>query len=120
MASLAGSGPRRADAAGQAAAAGAPGALQATYVAQGGCEAVVYRVGDSSVRDGVQAGDWWFPGYDLPGGAPGERFALFGAPFDLDDPERIRLVAEETTSATRPPWPSSIGSTPGRSSPTGS
>lgn len=64
-----------------------------TYVTQGGCEAVVYRVGESSVRDGVQAGDWWFPGYPLPGGEERQRFALFGVAHDLDDPDRIRLVA---------------------------
>jgi murein DD-endopeptidase MepM/ murein hydrolase activator NlpD len=65
----------------------------ATYVAQGGCEAVVYRVGDSSVRDGVQAGTWWFPGFPLPGGDPQARFALFAAPYDLEDAGRIELVA---------------------------
>jgi len=66
-----------------------------TYVKQGGCEAVVYAVGDSSVRDGVQAGDWWFPGYPLPGGGKNQRFALFAAPFDLEDPGGIRLVAAD-------------------------
>jgi murein DD-endopeptidase MepM/ murein hydrolase activator NlpD len=67
----------------------------ATYVAQGGCEAVVYRVGESSVRDGVRVGEWWFPGYPRPQGGPGERFALFAAPFDLPGPASIRLVAED-------------------------
>ena len=37
-----------------------PPALQVTsiqtYAAQGGCEAVAYRVGESSVRDGVRSG----------------------------------------------------------------
>ncbi|MDH3628810.1 MAG: M23 family metallopeptidase [Acidobacteriota bacterium] len=64
-----------------------------TYVSQGGSEAVVYRVGETSIRDGVQAGDWFFPGYPLPGGEPDERFALFAAPFDHDDDSRIRLIA---------------------------
>ncbi len=65
-----------------------------TYVAQGGCEAVVYRVGDSSVRDGVRAGNWWFPGYALPGGGKGERFAIFAIPYDMNAPE-ARLVAAD-------------------------
>ncbi len=65
----------------------------ATYVAQGGCEAVVYRVGESAVKDGVEAGDWWFPGFPLPGGAAQDRFALFGAPYDLGDAGPIQLVA---------------------------
>jgi murein DD-endopeptidase MepM/ murein hydrolase activator NlpD len=66
-----------------------------TYVAQGGCEAVVYRVGDTSVRDGVRAGDWFFPGYALPGGAERERFALFAVPYDMDDAAGVRLVASD-------------------------
>jgi murein DD-endopeptidase MepM/ murein hydrolase activator NlpD len=64
-----------------------------TYVTQGGCEAVVYRVGESSIRDGVQAGDWFFPGSPLPGGTAQERFALFSAPYDLEDAGLMRLVA---------------------------
>jgi murein DD-endopeptidase MepM/ murein hydrolase activator NlpD len=76
-----------------------PPALQVhssfTYVNQGGCEAVVYSVGESSTRDGVQAGDWWFPGFAFPGGPPGKRLALFAAPYDLDDPAKIRLVARD-------------------------
>ena len=63
------------------------------YAAQGGSEAVVYRVGDSAVRDGVRAGEWWFPGAPLPGGDGRDRFALFAVPYDLDDVSRIRLVA---------------------------
>jgi len=65
------------------------------YVAQGGSEVVVYRVGESSVRDGVQAGDWFFPGHPLPGGAERERMAIFAMPYDVDDVNRLRLVAED-------------------------
>jgi murein DD-endopeptidase MepM/ murein hydrolase activator NlpD len=64
------------------------------YVAQGGCEAVVYRVGEGAVRDGVQSGKWWFPGYPLPGGSdPRARFALFAVPYDTGDDSQVRLVA---------------------------
>jgi len=66
-----------------------------TYVDQGGSEAVVYRVGESAVRSGVQAGDWWFPGFPLPGGGAQDRFALFGVPFDLGEVGSVRLVAED-------------------------
>ncbi len=62
------------------------------YVSQGGSEAVVYRVGDSAIRDGVRAGAYFFPGYPLSGGAPGERFALFAVPYDMDDASSVRLV----------------------------
>jgi murein DD-endopeptidase MepM/ murein hydrolase activator NlpD len=65
------------------------------YVAQGGAEAVVYRVGESSVRDGVEVGEWWFPGYPLPGGGEQDRFALFAAPYDSADPTAIRLVTAD-------------------------
>lgn len=65
-----------------------------TNVAQGGSEAVVYRVGESSVRDGVRAGSWWFPGYPLPGGGPQDRFALFSIPYSTSAPD-AKLVAED-------------------------
>ena len=66
-----------------------------TYLSQGGSEAVVYRVGESSIEDGVMSGSWWFPGNPLPGGDERDRFALVGAPFDLSDPEQIRLIARD-------------------------
>lgn len=65
-----------------------------TYVKQGGAEAVVYTVDDTSVIDGVQAGKWWFPGHPVPG-QPAQKFALFSAPYDLDDANQIRLVARD-------------------------
>lgn len=65
-----------------------------TYVAQGGCEVVVYRVGDTAVRDGVRAGSWWFPGYPLPGGGKQDRFAFFAVPYDMNQPD-VRLIAED-------------------------
>ena len=89
------------------------------YLAQGGSAVVVYQVGDTAARDGVRvtgpaeqgrppgegqteqrpAGggqvEHWFPGYPLPGGGVGERFALFGAPHDLADGSGIRLLAAD-------------------------
>jgi murein DD-endopeptidase MepM/ murein hydrolase activator NlpD len=64
-------------------------------VAQGGCEAVVYQVGPTAARDGVAVGEWWFPGYPLPGGGAGEHFSLFAAPYDLEDPSALHLVVED-------------------------
>lgn len=63
------------------------------YLRQGGSEAIVYRVGDGAVKDGVQAGDWFFPGFPMPGADKQQRFALFGIPYDLTDPTKIRLIA---------------------------
>jgi len=65
----------------------------AVHAAQGGSEAVVYRVGETSVRDGVRAGEWWFPGFPMPGGDGRDRFALFAVPYDVSDEGLIRLVA---------------------------
>jgi murein DD-endopeptidase MepM/ murein hydrolase activator NlpD len=66
-----------------------------TYVAQGGVEAVVYRVGDTATRDGVRVGPRLYPGYALPGGSAQDRFALFAVPYDMDDASGVRLVAED-------------------------
>ncbi len=65
------------------------------YVAQGGCEAVVYKVGETSMRDGVRVGEWFFPGQALPGGGKQDRFALFAVPYDMGDSNSIRLVAAD-------------------------
>jgi murein DD-endopeptidase MepM/ murein hydrolase activator NlpD len=68
---------------------------ESIYVAQGGAEVVVYQVGETSVRDGVEIGPWFFPGYPLPGGAKNDRFSLFAVPYDVTDGEDLRLVAED-------------------------
>jgi murein DD-endopeptidase MepM/ murein hydrolase activator NlpD len=65
------------------------------YAAQGGSGAVVYRVGETSVKDGVKAGDWWSPGRPLPGGGAHDRFALYAVPYTLTNPREIRVVAED-------------------------
>lgn len=65
-----------------------------TYVAQGGCELVTYRIGESAVSDGIRSGDLWFPGYPLPGGGKQDRFAIFAVPYNRDKPE-VRLIAED-------------------------
>jgi murein DD-endopeptidase MepM/ murein hydrolase activator NlpD len=70
------------------------------HPAQGGAEVVVYEVGPSSVRDGVQAGGWFSPGSQLPGGQPSQRMAIFSVPYDLEVSEaeakgKILLVAED-------------------------
>jgi murein DD-endopeptidase MepM/ murein hydrolase activator NlpD len=81
-----------------------PPALAATsqfvHPTQGGAEAIVYEVGPSSVKDGVQVGDWFFPGSSLPSGAPSQRFVLFAVPYDMDMSEdeakaKVKLVAED-------------------------
>ncbi len=63
------------------------------YVAQGGSGVVVYRVSATATRDGVRSGSYFFPGAPLPGTTTGERFALFGVPWDQADDSALRLVA---------------------------
>ena len=83
-----------------------PPSLAATsqfiHPSQGGAEVVVYEVGATAVKDGVQAGDWFFPGHVLPGGTgPTQHFAFFAVPYDWDGvteeeaKQKIKLVAED-------------------------
>jgi murein DD-endopeptidase MepM/ murein hydrolase activator NlpD len=55
----------------------------------------VYRVGETAIKDGVSAGDWFFPGFPLPGGGKEDRFAFFAVPYDLANSSEVRLVAED-------------------------
>ncbi len=70
------------------------------YVAQGGAGVVVYRVSETASRDGVRAGSWFFPGAPLPGATSGERFCLFGVPWDLADGSALRLTASDAAGNT--------------------
>lgn len=82
-----------------------PPALASTsgfiHPSQGGAEVVIYEVGPTSVKDGVQAGDWFFPGSPLPGATgPSQRIVIFGVPYDMEVSEeegkgKILLVAED-------------------------
>lgn len=65
------------------------------YVAQGGAEVVVYSVSEGTVKHGVEIEDWFFPGFDLPGGNPGESFALFAVPYDVSGTRDLKLIAED-------------------------
>ncbi len=65
------------------------------YARQGGSGAVVYRVGETVVRSGVQAGGVESPGSHLEGGAPADRFVLYAVPWDLADQAQVRLFAED-------------------------
>ena len=74
--------------------------VREVYLSQGGSEVVVYRVGDTSVRDGVQAGSWFFPGYPLPGGGARDRMAFFAMPYDVADLSKVAITATDDLGNT--------------------
>jgi len=65
------------------------------YVNQGGSELVLYRVSDSAVESGVRVGDYFFSGYPVQGGQPGERVALFAYPPDVPSGVTAQVVARD-------------------------
>jgi murein DD-endopeptidase MepM/ murein hydrolase activator NlpD len=65
------------------------------YVNQGGSELVLYRVSDSAVESGVRVGDYFFLGYPVQGGQPGERVALFGYPPDVPSGVTAQVIARD-------------------------
>jgi len=65
------------------------------FVAQGGAEVVGYSVSPGTTRHGVEMGDWFFPGYPLPGGNPGESFVLFAVPYNVNGTGDLKLIAED-------------------------
>lgn len=70
------------------------------YPAQGGVEAVVYRVGETATTSGVRVGEKLFPGSPLPGGGAHDRLALFAVPFDHEDTSTIRVEASDPLGNT--------------------
>ncbi|MFP8882206.1 MAG: M23 family metallopeptidase [Myxococcota bacterium] len=79
-----------------------------TYIARGGSGAVEYRVGEPTVRDGVQVGDAFYPGYPAPGDEQGSsrRFALFAVATDAPSDPRIEVIAEDSAgNIGRASWP---------------
>ncbi len=71
------------------------------YIHQGGCEMVIYRLSEpggasaAGVKSGVRFDGNYFPGYPVPGGAKGTRFAMFAMPFNAPLTAVPRLVAQD-------------------------
>jgi len=65
------------------------------YVRQGGSGVVVFRVGETASRSGVRAGSFEAQAFPLPGGATGDRFALYAVPWNLTVADQVRLFAED-------------------------
>ena len=80
---------------------------------QSGSGVLRYTVGASAVESGVEVGDYWFPGYLLPGGSVRDRFVLFGVPYDSADPSAFRLVArDELGNEARAPFLGAVAPSP--------
>lgn len=65
------------------------------YVRQGGSGVVLLRAGTTAAKSGVRVGDRDFISYPRPSGAAGERFALFGVPWNVSDPSQLKVFAED-------------------------
>jgi hypothetical protein len=55
------------------------------YINQGGMELVTFTASGNYNESGVKVGKYTFRSFPLPGKGPGERFAMFGYPWDLPD-----------------------------------
>jgi murein DD-endopeptidase MepM/ murein hydrolase activator NlpD len=65
------------------------------YVRQGGSGAVAFHVDEAAVRSGVRAGKAEFTSYPMTGGESGDRFTLFGVPWDHATGDDVRVFAED-------------------------
>lgn len=77
-----------------------------TYVQRAGSGAVRYRVLEATADDGVRVGDATFRGYPFPGGAEGERIALFAIPRDAAPDVTPKVFARDRAGNEREVgWP---------------
>ncbi len=77
-----------------------------TYMQQGGAAAAVYRLGESTARDGIRVGDAFFPGFPHPNGTENVRVALFAIPVEANADPAVEVVATDDAgneAATRFP-----------------
>lgn len=69
------------------------------YVNQGGMELVTFTPSGYWTEAGVKVGPYTFRSWPLPGGAPGERFAMFAYPWDLEPGHTPMVYATNPTGA---------------------
>lgn len=73
-----------------------------TYVRRGGAGVVRYELSEPTLRDGVQVGDSFFPGYALGG----SHVAFYAVPTDAPSGPELRVVAEDMAgNVARVRWP---------------
>jgi hypothetical protein len=66
-----------------------------SYAQRGGSGAVAYRVSEPTAADGVRVGERFYRGFPRPGGAEGERIAIFALPYGLPLDARPQVVARD-------------------------
>jgi murein DD-endopeptidase MepM/ murein hydrolase activator NlpD len=71
-------------------------------VRRGGAGVVRYELNEATVRDGVQVGDRFFPGYEVAG----SRVAFYAIPTDAEPSPELRVIAEDSAgNVARARWP---------------
>jgi hypothetical protein len=69
------------------------------YINQGGMELVTFTASGNYTESGVRVGKYTFRSFPLPGRPAGERFAMFGYPWDLP-PDVVPLVYARNGAGT--------------------
>ena len=69
------------------------------YINQGGMELVTFTASGNYNESGVKVGKYTFRSFPLPGKSAGERFAMFGYPWDLG-PDVVPLVYARNQAGT--------------------
>ncbi len=73
-----------------------------TYVRRGGSGVVRYELDEEVVRDGVQVGESFFPGYEMNG----SRVAFYAIPTDSSASPELRVIAEDSAgNVAKARWP---------------
>ena len=75
-----------------------------SYGQRGGSGAVAYRVSEPTSADGVRVGERFYRGYPKPGGAEGERIAIFAIPFGVAGTPQV-VARDAAGNETTASWP---------------
>jgi murein DD-endopeptidase MepM/ murein hydrolase activator NlpD len=77
-----------------------------SYAQLGGSGAVAYQVFEPTAQDGVRVGERFYRGYPRPGGAAGDRVALFALPADVAPDVKPLVVARDAAgNESAAGWP---------------
>ncbi len=65
------------------------------YVAQGGCNLLIFKVSPGTTRSGIQVGGYYFPSYPVKPSLPDTRMCLFAFPYDMNPKTTAYIVASD-------------------------